>query len=307
MLSPAQKPNRNKHYWKKVSVDLVIVLAIFCTAYLLSSYFNLSDNFFMWARKYEESWDIDELPISLLASLAALLWISERRIYESNMLMKQNHALLQRVLEVQEIERKRISQDIHDELGQYLNAIIAQATGLVINKSNSKETHHTAQRMIETADHAYQSARLMMHSLRPVALDELGLSAAIEHLVDTWRDTQASSQNPIDFQVSISDNIDEFDEQVNIGIFRIVQEALTNVAKHANANMVTITISATKNIILLKIKDNGIGFDIKEKNSGYGLIGMAERVESIGGNLTINSNNIGTEVIATIIKATNVN
>jgi len=295
-----QNPPRNKRYWKKLSLEITLVLLVLCITYTISSYFNLSDNYFMWAKAYENSLDIDELPISLLACLATLLWLSERRIYESNMLIKQNHALLQRVLEVQETERKRISQDLHDELGQYLNAIKAQATSLLVDNSSSADTLSTAKRIVETADHGYHAARQMMHSLRPVALDELGLSAALDHLVETWRDVQHAAGTYTHFQINITDNIDQFNESINIGIFRIVQEALTNIAKHANAKNVTINISCVKGEITLHITDDGSGFDIKEKSNGYGLIGMIERAEVLSGNLTIDSGHSGTKLIVTI-------
>lgn len=302
MPNTPKSPLRSKQYWRKLIFDFVFVLLIFCVVYLISSYLNISDHFFLWAREYEESLDIDELPISLLASLAALLWLSERRIYESNILMKQNHALLQRVLEVQEIERKRIAQDLHDDLGQYLNAIKAQATSLLLDNANPPDTHMTAQRIAETADYSYQAARQLMHSLRPVALDELGLAAALEHLVDTWSSAQGTSDNLTRYNININDNIDQFDEHINIGIFRIVQESLTNIAKHAKANTADINITCFENSLELRIKDNGIGFNTTKPNRGYGLMGIAERAEALGGELTINSSSEGTELIASISK-----
>lgn len=277
-------------------------MLIFCFAYLVSSYFNLSDHFFLWAKTYEETLDIDELPVSLLASLAVLLWLSERRIYESNLLMKKNHALLQRVLEIQETERKRIAQDLHDDLGQYLNAIKAQATSLLLGNSSSTDTRITALRIVETADHSYQAARQMMHSLRPVALDELGLTAALEHLIDTWSSTQAPSNHVTHYRININANIDQLDEQTNIAIFRIVQESLTNIAKHAKANIAIINITCSGNNLVLHIKDDGVGFNVGQPTGGYGLIGIAERAEALGGALTIHSNSQGTELIAIIIK-----
>jgi len=300
MLYAVKNATRSKHYWRKLTFDFVLVLLIFCVTYLISSYFNVSDHFFLWASNYEESLDIDELPIGLLASLATLLWLSERRIYESNILMKQNHALLQRVLEVQETERKRIAQDLHDDLGQYLNAIKAQATSLLLDNASSVDTRMTAQRIADTADYSYQAARQMMHSLRPVALDELGLAAALEHLVESWSSVQVASNKPTKYQINIQDNIDEFDEHMNIGIFRIVQESLNNIAKHAKASVADINIVCFDNMLELRLKDDGVGFDMSEPNKGYGLMGITERAEALGGTLTINSSNKGTELIVSI-------
>jgi len=254
----------------------------------------------LWASNYEESLDIDELPIGLLASLATLLWLSERRIYESNILMKQNHALLQRVLEVQETERKRIAQDLHDDLGQYLNAIKAQATSLLLDNASSADTRMTAQRIADTADYSYEAARQMMHSLRPVALDELGLAAALEHLVETWSSAQGTSDKLTKYQIKIHNNIDQFAEHINIGIFRIVQESLTNIAKHANASFVDLSIVCFDNSLKLSIKDDGVGFDMSKPKKGFGLMGITERAEALGGTLTINSSSEGAVLIVII-------
>ncbi|MGJ8619162.1 MAG: sensor histidine kinase [Methylophilaceae bacterium] len=246
--------------------------------------------------------DIDELPIALLACLAMLLWLSERRIYESNTLMKQNHALLQRVIKVQETERKRIARDLHDDLGQYLNAIKVQAANLLMENKNT-DTQKSVQKIIETADHSYQAARRMMHSLRPVALDELGLAAALEHLVETWSSTQISTDNQTIYLININDNIDQFDEQINIGIFRIVQESLTNIAKHAKASVAEINIICSDSSLELRVKDDGVGFNTAMPNKGYGLMGIADRAEALGGTLRINSSNVGSELIVSIKNA----
>jgi signal transduction histidine kinase len=300
MTTSSNSLSRTKEYWRTLGCNLIIVVLIFCFAYLVSSYFNLSDQFFLWAKAYEETLDIDELPVSLLASLAVLLWLSERKIYESNLLMKQNHALLQRILEIQETERKRIAQDLHDDLGQYLNAIKAQAASLLLDNTSSSDTRSTAQRIAQTAEYSYQAARQMMHSLRPVALDELGLAAALEHLVETWASTQLLSNNLTHYRISINGDIDGLDEQTNIAIFRIVQESLTNIAKHAKANVATISIHYSGNHLALRIKDDGVGLSIGEHTGGYGLIGIAERAEALGGKLTINSSNKGTELIVSM-------
>lgn len=302
ILELAIKPNRNKQYWHKLSIDITLVFLVFSISYATSSYFNLSDSFFIWARTYEQSLDIDELPIALLACLAMLLWLSERRIYESNTLMKQNHALLQRVIKVQETERKRIARDLHDDLGQYLNAIKVQAANLLMENKRT-DTQKSVQKIIETADHSYQAARRMMHSLRPVALDELGLAAALEHLVETWSSTQTSTDNQTIYRININDNIDQFDEQINIGIFRIVQESLTNIAKHAKASVAEINIICSESSLELRVKDDGVGFNTAQPNKGYGLMGIADRAEALGGTLRINSNDLGSELIVSIKNA----
>lgn len=293
----------SKQHWKQVLSDFGLVTIALCVAFAISSYFNVSDRFYQWAMQYEESWDIDELPLVLLVYFAGLLWFANRRMNESRRLIKQNHALLQRILTVQETERKRLAQDLHDELGQYLNAIKVQATSLLGESKISAETAKTSHLIVKTAEHGYQSARHMMQSLRPVALDECGLSAAIEHLVETWRHTQRQSPKHLQscYSLAIRENIDQFDETLNIAVFRIIQEALNNIAKHANANLVDVALNIHKDHLMIQCQDNGIGFNTESTSPGYGLIGIRERTEALHGQLTITSApNEGTTILVLI-------
>lgn len=292
-----------KKYSLKVAFDIALVLSVFIYAYFASSYFNFSDQYFDWAKKYEDSLDIDELPIALLASSIALLWFAQRRIFETNQLINNNHALLKRVLEVQEEERKRIAQDLHDDMGQYLNAVKVQATSLLFEQSGTESHANIVQRIVEITDHAYQSARNLMYALRPVALDELGLAAALEHLVQSWQtnaNTAPMSEQKM-FSIEIIGEIDQLGELVNIAIFRIVQEALTNIAKHAKAKHVHIQVQKHAHQLQVKIIDDGIGFNPKQKSTGYGLLGMIERAEALNGSLEISSGkHNGTTVLLTL-------
>jgi len=304
------KPTNAKNlYWHDIALDLACVPAAFFCTYTISSYFNFSDHYYSWARQYEQSIDIDELLPALLASLVALLWFAKRRINESRILIQKNHALLQRILEVQEGERKRIARDLHDDLGQYLSAIKAQAADLLVDTCSSIDTQLTAKSIASSADHAYQTTHNLIRTLRPVALDDLGLSAALEHLLDTWRQISADktqsvakldktkldkTSRPSNYQLHINGDIDGYHETVNISVFRIVQEALTNIAKHAHAQTVLIDIESKANnlnewYLTIAITDDGVGFDMSKRNSGYGLLGIAERVEALAGSMEISS------------------
>lgn len=286
------KLKQTKHYLSKFLLDFAAVIITFVFTFSLSSFFNFSDQFFVWASQYEHSLDIDELPLALLACLFVLLWFLQQRNYELTQLMKQNHGLLQRILAVQEDERKRLAMDLHDDLGQYLNAIKVQATSLLTTHSTHEEFTKTASLIVSTADHAYQAARHMIHTLRPVALDELGLAAALEHLVNTWRQTNEYSQNTpsrTQYNLYIKGDIDHLNEPMNIAIFRIAQEALTNIAKYAQADQAKINITKTSEKITLDITDDGLGFDPNNNQKGYGLLGMQERAEAFNGEMKIAS------------------
>lgn len=300
----------HKMYWHKIALDSAWIPIAFLSVYAISSHFNFSDNYYIWARQYEQSIDIDELLPSLLASLLALLWFAKQRINESRILFKKNHALLQRVLEVQEDERKRIARDLHDDLGQYLSAIKAQASSLLVDASSPTNAQLAANNITSSADHAYRATHNLIRSLRPVALDDLGLSAALEHLVDTWRAISTGANNyahesgssQTNYQLHILGNIDCYEERTNITVFRIVQEALTNISKHAQAKHVFVNIRNESDYLIIEINDDGLGFDVSKQNTGYGLLGIAERVEALGGNLEISSQpdthraNVGTKI-----------
>jgi signal transduction histidine kinase len=299
MPTQTSQPHQTKHtktqtpYWRGVALDLACVPVTFFCTYALSSYFNFSEHYYVWARQYENNLDIDELLPALLASLLALLWFAKRLIDASKLLIQKNHALLQRILEVQEDERKRIARDLHDDLGQYLSAIKAQAASLLIDTNSSAEAHLTAKSITSSANHAYHATHNLICALRPVALDDLGLSAALENFIDTWRQinavtiqTETSSQ--VNYQLQIHGDIDNYNETTNIAIFRIVQEALTNIAKHAQAHAVLINIESNVQYLTITITDDGVGFEASQ-HAGYGLLGMAERAEALAGSMKISS------------------
>lgn len=289
-------PNQAQHK-RKVILGLALVPLAFISTYFVSSHFSISEHFTQWARHYEEIAEVDELPLALLASLLAMVWFARQRIAESRDLIKRNHALLQRVLDIQETERKAIAQHLHDDLGQYLNAIKAEAAGLCIGEKADSITVITAKRIVLNTNHAYKATRMMMHNLRPIALDELGLSAAIEHLVDQWKTVMTT----IDYHLLIQGDIDDFSERINIVIFRIIQESLTNISKHSKANEVRININRTTDSVQIEIIDNGIGFNTNLPQTGYGLLGMTERIESVSGRLNIRSTpRQGTNIDVTI-------
>lgn len=296
-MPPYSYVQNQAQHKRKVILGLAFVPIAFIITYIISSHFSLSEHFTQWALQYEEIAEIDELPLALLASLLAMVWFSTQRIAESRNLMKRNHALLQRVLDTQEAERKAIAQHLHDDLGQYLNAIKAEAAGLCIGENADAMTASTAKRIAMNTDHAYKATRMIMRNLRPIALDELGLSAAIEHLVDQWNTTMPA----IDYHLQIKGDVDRFNESMNIAIFRIVQESMTNVAKHAKASEVRVNIKRTADVIQIEIVDNGIGFDTPPPQTGYGLLGMAERIESVFGHLKVDSTPLqGTSICVNI-------
>ena len=195
-----------------------------------------------------------------------------------------NQLLTKRSLEIQEEERRNLSQELHDELGQTITAIKAVAVS-ISNKTTLEKRYinSSVKTIVEYSDHVYQVAKNMMHRLRPSVLDEFGLVKALQNMIDEWNDNQDS----IFCDFTFLDVPTDLSESLKINIYRIIQESLTNTLKHSNASQVTVTIKKDRldntERINLKIEDNGIGIDQDKIIPGFGLLGMKERVEMNGG------------------------
>ena len=126
----------------------------------------------------------------------------------------------------------------------------------------------------------------MLQRLRPAILDELGLQASLHELIDNWRQRNRG----VSVSINISSQLENLNETIAITAYRIVQECLTNITKHANARLVTIKVEPQVGFLKLSVKDNGQGFDPEFISHGFGLAGMRERVEGLGGSFQLISN-----------------
>jgi signal transduction histidine kinase len=145
--------------------------------------------------------------------------------------------------------------------------------------------------IIRAVDHIHRAVSDMIGRLRPVGLDELGLVAAIEHCVDYWRQRLPD----VDLKLSLRGNLEDLSETVNLTLYRLIQEGMTNISKHAKAKQAEITLeridSAERGIseLHLSIADDGRGMEQTTRTSRFGLSGMRERVEMAGGSFAIES------------------
>lgn len=187
---------------------------------------------------------------------------------------------------VREEERTRIARELHDELGQALTAL-----RIDLNWLRLQYTAHHLPALQERAgaayaqiEHTIDSVRRISEGLRPGMLDTLGLAAAIEHHVNEF---EARSHIPC----HLSMNREEFRLKDNLAItlFRLVQEALTNIARHAQADEVWIDLKEDREAIHVSIADDGCGFDPTQAGGTFGLLGMQERVTMLGGKLILDS------------------
>jgi len=201
---------------------------------------------------------------------------------------------------VREEERVLLAREIHDELGQILIAIKIDMGMLKQNVLKGIDKKHTEQVLTKfdvlfgLVDNTIKTARKIMTDLRPEVLDLLGFTETIKQHLKTFQD-RFNILCVFDNSVASI----ELDSQKSVALFRIIQEALNNIAKHARATKVIVTMAQNENQFSLEIVDNGIGFDDNNKKNpdSYGLIGMKERVFLLDGELTILSKkNIGTTI-----------
>jgi len=198
-----------------------------------------------------------------------------------------------KLIELQENERSRIALELHDSIGQKLILIKNQ---LLSNIKKNKDSNliSSLTPISELTGDTIKEVRNITHNLRPQFLDQLGLKAAIEFMVEKISETSG-----IVFNIYV-DEIDElFSDNDKINFFRIVQESINNIIKHSNASEAFIKIERCDELVCLEIKDNGIGFKDKQTNqvSGIGITGMKERAKKLDGNLLIfNNENSGTTI-----------
>ena len=208
-----------------------------------------------------------------------------RQLQDSNVQMQ---GLAKRVWMVQENERKQIAAELHDGVGQLLTALINQI-------QHTQNTHPTVDlsNSIELARQALSDTRVISRLMRPRILDDLGLVAALEWLVRVMGES-TEAQVVFHHQVDVS-----LAQERQLLAFRVIQEALTNAIKHANANSITLNVIATETLLLIKIKDDGVGLpeSALADAPGFGLGAMRDRICAFGGQLTIISEpNKGCEI-----------
>lgn len=299
------KPTVGEDTGRKTSArrDIVLIVLMAVAAFYLCAKFNLSEALLQWTRPLERL-QLDEIPGVLLAIAISLIWFSSRRYFEAKRQLRlrrtvearlaealaENQRLAQQYVDVQEHERKALARDLHDELGQYLNAIKLDAVSIRETGEGRCGVRDAAGAMIANIDRVYGVVAGLIRQLRPVGFDDLGLAAALEHCVGEWR-----SQLPlVSIQMSIDADLESLDETRRLIIYRLVQEALTNIARHSQATRAEIRIASARTAELgscvdILITDNGCGADLQAPRAGLGLIGMRERVSALGGSIALES------------------
>ncbi|MBP6776826.1 MAG: PAS domain S-box protein [Piscinibacter sp.] len=206
-----------------------------------------------------------------------------REAEEAKQARHELRGLSERLVEAREDERRRIARELHDELGQRLTALKLEIASLApgARVARARSTH-----MLEMLDETVASVRRIAADLRPLMLDDLGFNAAIGWLA---RDT--SQRMGIEVTVSLDEADPRLDERATTALYRMVQEALTNVVRHARATSVHVDVHERGGRLMLSVHDNGSGFPERatHKAGSFGLMGMRERVFMLGGEMRIDN------------------
>lgn len=233
---------------------------------------------------------IDPHENKVVGEICSMRDITERKkVEEAERRLEENRQLTQLIQHHIEDERRSLARELHDELGQYVTAIKTFAVAIA-NKTQETlpEINAHARTIAAAANHIYDGMHNIIRQLRPGSLDNLGLTATLTDAVAQWR----SQYSHIRFALNFRGDLRHLGETPNINLYRIVQEAVTNALKYAEATEIDVEMWRTpEGRIGLKVADNGIGMNIcnVDQSSHFGLLGIRERVQALGGSFALES------------------
>ncbi|WP_305857764.1 LuxQ periplasmic sensor domain-containing protein [Balneatrix alpica] len=201
--------------------------------------------------------------------------------------------LSQQLIMLQEQERKMLASELHDELGQCLTAVSSDAYLIKTRAEEGSLLQQCADSIYNTSKLMYDTVYNLIRSLRPLPLDEFGLIEALVNM--PILDTLQQKNVQFFFDLAEQEELDQLDERSTTALYRIIQEALNNVAKHAQASSVELHLHFNdQHELQLRLQDNGKGFNVAAAEQGYGLLGIRERVDALNGSLRLESSIKGT-------------
>lgn len=245
----------------------------------------------VWAILFRQAVTLHDHDMRLLNAICGQLSVAleNTRLWERLQQKERVRAqLLSQLVSAQEEERRRLSRELHDETGQALTSLLVQLK--VLERQEATGTmKETIAGLREMTANTLQEVRRLAADLRPAALDDLGLLPALEGYVD---DFAAKTGIRAVFEAADLGDI-QLPHNVEITLYRVMQESLTNIARHAEASQVRITISRERSALRVRVADDGCGFDVEQvlnsDNCGLGLLGMQERIELVNGVLDVKS------------------
>ncbi len=237
---------------------------------------------------------VDPLNDEVIGEICSMRDITEHKlVQQAERELEQNRQLTRAIQSRLEEERRSIARELHDELGQCVTAIKTIGTAISNRtQETAPDTHANALTIVSVASHIYDVVHGIIRQLRPTALDHLGLSETLRDTVSAWRERHPD----IACDLRLEGAIEGMGETINITVYRIVQECLTNVARHAVATRSDIDVARRNDpqrgdVVKVVVRDNGKGFaqQLEREATRFGLIGMRERVQALDGEFRIDS------------------
>lgn len=280
-------------------LDVAAVAAITVLTYVVCVQFEVHEHLARWLQRLER-WQVDELPVVLLVLAVGMAWVALRRWREADRalqlqaraqadaaaLLTRNRELSRGLLALQESERLALARELHDEVGQCCTALRMELAWLRhADAADECGRRAAAERADHAAQSVYQLVRGLLGRLRPQHLDTLGLVPALQALCEGW-----SARSGLACSFRCEGVSEDPDPAAAIAVYRVAQEALTNVMRHAHARRVAVRLwRAADGTLRLSVEDDGIGMAANEPRHGFGLMGATERAASLGGALTLDS------------------
>ena len=288
-------PDGRRHWLR----DLLWVAGLSLASYALSLSLEFHERYVRWLARYEQ-WELDELPLSLVVLACGMAWYALRRRRDAlaelarreraeahvSALLEHNRALSQGLIAIQENERRALARELHVEFGQRCSAVRVETAWLRRCAADDRAGMlAAAQRADAAAQDLQQLVGDLLRRLRPAELDALGLVTALQSLCESWEE-----RSGVSCIFHHDGAIDDLGDAIDIALYRITQEALTNVMRHARAGQVRVQLarSAHEGVRLI-IQDDGRGMDVGAASRGLGLLGATERAAALGGVLRVQS------------------
>jgi signal transduction histidine kinase len=234
------------------------------------------------------------LAVPTVIRLRVLERRSEEQKIRAQEAEQQLRALSQQLVATQEEERRKLSRELHDHVGQMLTALRMELGRIDrVGKSANVALGTTVAECRQLVDSMVHTVRDLALGLRPSMLDDLGLQPALE-----WQARDFTRRSRVPVNLTITGALDDLTDQHRTCVYRIVQEALTNCVRHAKATEIAVTVHATDGALDVTVRDNGVGIDPARRGGGFGLRGIEERVRELGGTITVSSAPGGGAVLA---------
>ena len=192
--------------------------------------------------------------------------------------------LMNELLRLQDREREHIARVLHDDLGQYLTGIRAQAQSLLYAPDLNPKQKQQARELAGHCETVQQHFRHLLQDLHPLVMEQLGLASAIRHLAEQWQQLSG-----LPCHLELDERLPEFTGEQQTHLYRFLQEALNNISRHADASCASLAVATTSRSLSVEISDDGVGHEQLPANAGLGMRSMRERARCLGGDVEIYS------------------